>query len=1171
MKKINQSATALLLAVTLFCSIFIIAPIANADEEMSKDSHFFDSFVTSVDITYTDNAGQHTSTLKDSGNPDIIEIKSGTTVGLKYYFSIPDNQAIDSGDQCTMSLPSNLPVTPAFQGKTGTIGLLGTYQISHEQTVTMTFNEYAAAHDQRGGYVYVETSFSGASGGGQSPGSIVFYIQGNAIQIPVETVYTVVNPTVNKSGNIDASGIITWTVTVHSGNDKNGNGLSGACVTDTPGSHQDVDSSSYKVKIGSDSEQQIKDSGSGVPYYEVNDGNTVFHIGDVPANTDAVITYQTKVTNDIYRLNQDTAQITNTAKLSADNVTVTPSANASITAPIDWIEKSGNYDSVSGKIEWTITVNPQQQHLPAGATVTDALAQYLNLDEASVQVNGSSITTSTSDPVYYGTTASSGKTTITLHFTQAIDDTRIITFTTAVDPAYYNTNTNGFTNKASLTTPNTASDIGKTRTATTGTIGPSSTILTKTPSGSYNASTHQLKWAITVDTNKIAIANPVVTDTIDKQSNGTIVNRQKIVSVTATQNGSHVTLNQGTAQNTGVTPYYFISEDENTLTVHLNDFQADDAPTILTVTSEVTAPSYYAVNATNPVYNTAVLTGTSSSGNINQSVTANQNVASQVIAKTALGTYDYSNRLLGWKIAVNQNAMPMQNAVITDTIPTGLTLSGNVTVGGSTIPQDTPASAGQPYYTLDGSNLLTVYLGDISASKTVQYATTVNLDQFKNSNQSLLYSNTAKLRFANGTGSEITSTATQTVTNSIVEKGYKYKSGTLYIDWQVLINRNQVQIGKGEDTTVTIADSIPQGLSLDTSSVALYPVTVTNNGKTFSNGAAISLTKDNINYNVTTGAFVFTFSKNLDLSKAYRLEFRTFVTDKSKGPFQNTVSFQGIVKDQSSTSGNVVISYQAADGDGWGSLPLGSITVLKQDSKDNTPLSGAEFTLYDSYGNPVQVVTTNASGQALFSRLSYATYSLRETKTPIGYEKSTYYMTGVQVSATSKNVALTVQNTKLSPSSSSASSSASSTSSESSSSTAPNSSNASSESSSSAAPSSSTASSEVSSFVSSSNTTQNHSHNGVGSTNSSSSSSSFLPPSSSNPNENIGDNQAGRAGPGSSSRPSKSMETIGDDGVGLSGATPKTGENHSEIPVLTVLMSIAAAVFVILRRKRTRQ
>jgi len=1143
MKKINRSSTALLLAVTLLCSIFITAPIANADGEIGKDSHSFDSFVTSVDITYMDNVGQHTTALKDSGNPDKIVIKSGTTVGLKYYFSIPDGQVIGSGDQCIMSLPSNLLALPAFQGKTGNIGLLGAYQINNDQTVTMTFNEYAATHEQRGGYFYVETSFSGSSGGGQSPQNIIFYIQGNAVQIPIETIYTVVNPTMIKSGNLDKStGIITWSVTIHPGNDQYGNGLTDALVTDTPGSHQDVDSSSYKVKIGSDSEQQIKDSGSGVPYYEVNDSNIVFHIGDVPANTDTVITYQTKVTNDIYRLNQDTANITNTAKLSADNVTVTPSATASVTAPIDWIEKSGIYDFTSGKISWTISINLQKQHLPAGSTVTDTLAQYLNLDEASMQVNGLPITTSTGDPVYYGTSALSGKT--TFNFTQATDDTQTITFTTAVDNAYYNTNIKGFTNSATLTTPNNNADIGKARTAASGAVGPSSTILTKTPSGSYNAGTHQLKWAITVDTNKIAIANPVVTDTIDKQSNGTIVNRQKIVSLTATQNGSTVPLNLGTAQDTGVTPYYFISGDENTLTVHLSDFSAGDQPVILTVTSEVTAPAYYAVNATNAVYNTAVLTGTSSSGNINQSVTANQNVASKVIAKTALGSYDYSNRLLGWKIAVNQNAMPMQNAVITDTVPAGLTLFGSVTVGGSAIPQDTPASAGQPYYTLDGSNLLTVYLGDISASKTVQYYTTVNLDQFKNSNQSLPYSNTAKLQCTNGTASGVTSTASQTVTNSVIEKGYKYTSGNLYIDWQVLINRNQVQISKGLDTTVTIADSIPQGLSLDTSSVAFYLVTVSNNGTTFANGAAISLTKDNISYNVTTGLFVFTFPQNTDLSKAYRLEFRTFVTDKSKSPFQNTVSFQGIVKDQSSTSGNVTISYQAADGDGWGSLSIGSITVLKQDSKDNTPLSGAEFTLYDLYGNPVQIVTTNASGQALFSRLSYATYSLRETKTPDGYEQSTYNME-VQVSSTSKNVALTVNNTKLSSSSSSVSYSSSSTSPESSSSTAP------------------------SSSASSSSTTLDHSNNGGGSTNFSSSSSSS--PSAINPNENIGDDQAGRVGPSTSSKPSKSKEAIGADGVGLVGATPKTGENRAEIPAFTVLMAITAATLVILRKKRTRQ
>ena len=66
-------------------------------------------------------------------------------------------------------------------------------------------------------------------------------------------------------------------------------------------------------------------------------------------------------------------------------------------------------------------------------------------------------------------------------------------------------------------------------------------------------------------------------------------------------------------------------------------------------------------------------------------------------------------------------------------------------------------------------------------------------------------------------------------------------------------------------------------------------------------------------------------------------------------------------------------------------LKKGSIEVLKIDKKANIPLSGAEFTLYNSNGESVKVLTTGADGKVTFTDVPYGDYTVIETKAPDEY------------------------------------------------------------------------------------------------------------------------------------------------------------------------------------------
>ena len=65
--------------------------------------------------------------------------------------------------------------------------------------------------------------------------------------------------------------------------------------------------------------------------------------------------------------------------------------------------------------------------------------------------------------------------------------------------------------------------------------------------------------------------------------------------------------------------------------------------------------------------------------------------------------------------------------------------------------------------------------------------------------------------------------------------------------------------------------------------------------------------------------------------------------------------------------------------------PTGSIEFLKVDSETKAPLANAEFVIKDGEGNIVQTILTDEDGKGTALDLLYGSYTLEETKAPIGY------------------------------------------------------------------------------------------------------------------------------------------------------------------------------------------
>jgi uncharacterized surface anchored protein len=69
----------------------------------------------------------------------------------------------------------------------------------------------------------------------------------------------------------------------------------------------------------------------------------------------------------------------------------------------------------------------------------------------------------------------------------------------------------------------------------------------------------------------------------------------------------------------------------------------------------------------------------------------------------------------------------------------------------------------------------------------------------------------------------------------------------------------------------------------------------------------------------------------------------------------------------------------------FGYSNTGTVQVIKYDSKTKARLAGAQFTIYNIWGQQVQVIESNSSGIAQTNSLKLGFYTIKETKAPQGY------------------------------------------------------------------------------------------------------------------------------------------------------------------------------------------
>lgn len=951
---LKKKLSIFMVLVIVVCQVLNIAPTMKASA-MDITGEF--PFITEVRLT-----GNDGNTINESSNP----ISINSEVKLTYKFTIPNQGTVKKGDTYTMKIPKEIQIisTLNFPITLDNGDTIANVMIETNGNVTITFTEFADNNSNVSGFFYIDTQFDPDQIGGPSPVPITFEVGGNTPPVVINVNFEqpeVPDASVIKHGEYDPStNEITWEVTVNPENVK----VNNAQIMDKISEGQEFITDSVEINgVSADTANYNYDNASRILTYnfpEVIDGYQI-------------IRFKTKVVNPkAFESEGATVYEHNKAIFNHDGTSI-ESNEASVEIYTDFIRKDGEYDAATKRINWTIYVNNNSQNIP-NAVVTDYIPSGLTFTPGSVKIDGNQ----TEDN--YSLVGQK----FTYTFPSAINEPHRIEFSTDVtDGDAFNSNTGKtYNNKATLTgdgVPGNASDENG--------VGVPTSIISKQGAG-YNPATGEITWKVTINSNKIAIKNPVVTDeirlgqeyvdgsaTIDKEVPGGSFNYVKAA--------------EGDANKTGTLTYAFNGDINETYTI--------------TFRTKVTDPKVYAGNMegysynNQDYYNEARLTG----DNIKESNASNrQYLKSEVINKSSQD-YNYVTREITWKIVINKNKMILPNAYIIDNIKGGQEfVQGSVMINGS------PAEPSNYVYDETAKTLRYNFPSEIKDEQVITFKTKIIDTSIFNTNGQKGFENTAKL-ITDLLPGGVESTGKGTIKSTLIGKNADYTKGNSYIDWNVTINSNKILI---KDAALT--DTLQEGLELDTTSIKLYKQILKPNGS-LEKGEEVVLNQSNVKYNAETREFTFILPSPTE--EAYILKFRTDVVDKSKSPFTNAISFKGTGTEGTSSSGKVDVIFQGAGGGGVGET--GSIKVTKVDkNNENIKLDGAVFELLDKYENVIKTSEpTDLTGEVVFSRLKFdIDYYIREKVAPTRYTLSSEsYKFQVKNAEDEKNITYNYKDEKI--------------------------------------------------------------------------------------------------------------------------------------------------------------
>ncbi len=796
-----------------------------------------------------------------------------------------------------------------------------------------------------------------------------------------------------KSGVVydPATGQLVWTITVDPGEVA----LDGLELTDSYSLNQSYVADSFYVKKGSADPVKINESniekGSNEITYTFPSGSAGVH----------VITYRTAPDFGAETgadTNAESVTFTNVASLidPLDGNRILVTDDDRITA--NWVNKavSDKIQESDGEIyfDWTVTVNVPGSGTVKGASITDAIPAGLELVAGSVTITHNGVTNGTVGTVLdangkYEISSSS------LIYTfpgadQALVNTATLKYRTKVTDRDAGVNNNGaieFNNTAGLSWTGMTGDAPKD--TATGIVGAGGLVNKSAAGGTvnytYDTNGTYIQWVITVNENRVNMpgANSITDETGSGQE--LFIDSEHPFVVTRYTNSTSVSGDSITSK-ASIDDFTYIASPESFSYILPNDIPAADHYTIsyYTKLTEDGIKELYGQGSIG-FGNTVDLNGTTASGT--------KMFNSQLIDKSN-GVHDYDTKATTWTIQVNRNQLPLNGAVLTDTLPAGIVLSGESPVTVS------PALPAGSITAADGGNGFSVSFGNIPAGRayTVTVTTRFTEEALKAANKNdITLTNIAELSYKDNTGADRSAndSGTVTVKNPVLKKWHEGTNSEIkeagIIGWGAYLNLGRITLNNA-----SVSDTLNAGIGYVAGSAKLYKLP---NAAFNADG---TMSTEGVRQEVALAAGDITYTGNVLTVKlpggegsnvVFLLEFETEVIDDTLD-IQNTISLTGATNGtvNGSDGARVQISgYLAIAGGGSTSFTL---VKTSEQNGQGIPVSGATYRLVNAKGVPITrsganiEVATDANGRAVFINLPNRTFYALEVAAPAGYSMS---------------------------------------------------------------------------------------------------------------------------------------------------------------------------------------
>lgn len=907
------------------------------------------------------------ATIKHKNGQEVTEsnpAQPNETIYIDYKFDLSE-VTLEPGFQYTLNIDSKYCSLVNKNGEPlsyeGT--QIASYDISSDGKITVTFNENITNKQGVLGEFWVGCSLSAQDI--EEEASIEIDVTDNhlpAVEIPIYQESKI--PEIAKSNYVDANGNIVWQIKIT----RHAADLTGAEVTDTLDfTKLNVNPSAITVKA----EKNYNPVSVPSAAYSWNGdySKLTFH-----SNVDCDYVYiqiPTTIKADKLPDEDKSLVVDNTAGLKTSNGQ-NYSATSSYTYTTNRIEKSGSYDKSSKQTTWTIKVNNNNEQLD-NVVIADVIPTGFEMVAGSMSVSPALGTSPSAFPVSLGN----------------INKSYTITYKTkAVDGSPLN---GTMSNTASIevdgspkgsSTSNVSNEVGS--------------YIEK--SGSYDWTTHRIKWTVVVNNDHLQMTNGVITDTVTNLPKHEIITED--FSVTEyPQSGSPVkktfeelagsiTLNAANTEFKYTLPASTTSKYE------------------ITYWTVIDASSFTGGNTNGAQFsNTANIKAVG----IDDTVTSTTSpVWTPITYLTKKGVdVDYSTNEITWEAVVNEGNYILKDVTVEDTVGADLKAPTSVDIYRYEKTTDTWGNVFYDYVkketralTPSGSSV-TISLGDIDSKYKLIYRTKITTMPAGTDKE---YENSATVK-SNGLP-KAALTSKQKVTPLELSKSGTYTQATSSITWFIDINREKQTMA-----AAVISDTLDMNINLDGSSVKLYKVGSLNADGTV-NTSSLTPVSSGWSYTYNALTHYFEIKMPVNTSDTYRLEYKTTIApDANITSVSNSANFKGQSPTKSSTSTINDINNQLSGG--VISYIYKTLRIIKEDAESGAKLEGAVFSLYDKSGNCLgDLDPTDANGESVFKGVIVGReYTLIEKSAPTGYAKdSTAY--NFKVTSSDTVITYTIKNVK---------------------------------------------------------------------------------------------------------------------------------------------------------------